>query len=171
MRNFVLATVLAAATLAAHAAPAADKPAATVQTVKAAKGSKAAQPAQKAFGLTESLAVLFTCPAARFDNANIIALGGVVSENKKRIDAAPVSARMDLMTQLVAEETAKANAYAKAHKVDCERDAQPAATYWNKMIAKVAAEQGAGEVEAVPARPAAPVNRTPTAPVSGLQLP
>lgn len=177
MRKHVLATALLGFALAAQAASPAPEVASKKAPAVVSKGSKQPSAPLRTFGLTQSLAVLFACPQARFDNAQIIALGGVLSENKARIEAAPVNSRMELMTQLVAEETAKANDFVKTHKVDCEQDAQPAAAYWNRLIEKVAAEQGVQAApQTVPAKPAAAVRptppvRTPSEPVTGLQLP
>jgi hypothetical protein len=134
MRHVALSLILALATAGAAQA-AAPKPV-----------NKATKP----FGLTEALAVLNVCPDARFDGASIIALGGVLQENKARIDAAPVAGRMDLMNQLVAEESHKAAEYVKTHKVDCANDPEKAAAYWNGLIRRMAAEQQVSTPAAAP---------------------
>lgn len=139
---------------------------------------KAADTSLRVFTLTQALAVLYKCPEARFESDSVIALGGVLTENKARIDAAPLNSRMDLMSQLVQEESLKGSEYAKKNKIDCKADVEPAAAYWNKLIARMASEQKPGPkapVTALPAAPRAPVVRlTPnpqTPAISGVQLP
>lgn len=138
---------------------------------KAAGGQTApARRATKPFTLTQALAVLQACPEARFDSASIIALGGVLRENKATLDAAPVEKRMELMNQLVTRENASAEQYRQTHKVDCAKDAQQAAGYWNRMLESIAADQQVAAPQIAPVKPAQPA---PERGVAGtrLQLP
>jgi hypothetical protein len=132
MRLATLAGVLLALAsgLSLAAAPAPSK--------QASSKPAPAQNAQIAFGLVESVALLQACPQAQFDNASLIALGAVITENKARIDAAPLDQRMALMTQLVSETTEKGEAYRKRVTFDCDRDPERAAAYWNRIIATMA---------------------------------
>lgn len=147
----LMAGMLALAAPAATAAPeAAPKAAAKTGGKPAAK--QGALPAT--FGLTHALATLTACKEARFESDSIIALGAVLQENQARVAKAPSAERMALMEKLVAEETAKANAWAKSRTIDCKVAAERGAAYWNRTIQAIAQGQLA-EAQAEQARLAA----------------
>jgi hypothetical protein len=135
MRRLLLAAVIS--TISVAASPAMASGTASAKTAK-----PAARVADKPFGLTQAMAVLRVCPEGRFENASIIALGGVLQENKARLEATPVNKRMDFMNQVVQEEQQKTEAWLKVNKVDCSTDVERAAGYWNKTIATIAKDQG-----------------------------
>jgi hypothetical protein len=144
-RILLSAALVAISACASHAAQAAPKAPAKPAVAKPAA----------AFGLTQALATLQVCPNARFEGDSMMALGGVLQENQKRINAAPVDKRMELMNQLVADETAKATAWHKANKLDCATAAEQGAGYWNRTIQTLASAQQAEALEKQKKSPAA----------------
>lgn len=124
----------------------------------------AAKPAVP-FGLTQALATLQSCPNARFEGDSMMALGGVMQENKARINALPIEKRMGMMNKVVAEETAKATAWGKANKLDCATAAEQGAGYWNRTIQAMAIAE---QADAVAKQKAAPATGKPApTPVAG----
>lgn len=135
-----------------------------VAAPKAAAKPVAAKPAVP-FGLTQALATLQSCPNARFEGDSMMALGGVMQENKARISALPIEKRMDMMNKVVAEETAKATAWGKANKLDCATAAEQGAGYWNRTIQAMAIAE---QADAVAKQKAAPATGKPApTPVAG----
>jgi hypothetical protein len=142
LRSTVLLAGLLALTASASAATDPAPAAASKAAVKAGSkngGKPAGLPVT--FGLTEALGTLSACKEARFDSDSIIALGAVLQENRSRVSRAPAAERMALMEKLVAEETAKANAWAKGRTIDCKVAAERGAAYWNRTIQGIAQEQ------------------------------
>lgn len=137
----------------------------------AASGKKAA-PVPAKFGLTEAMGTMLACPNARFEGDAMMALGGVLQENQAKVNAAPVNERMALMQKLVADETARANAWAKGRKLNCEQAAEQAAGYWNRTIQTMAKAQQAeaqAKQAAAPVKPAAAT--VPAKPGAAVSLP
>ncbi len=167
MRRLLSVALACAVCVAVHAAPAATTSASAVGHNAHSAPAKAVD---KPFGLTESLATLQTCPEARFDDSSYIALGGVMTENKALVERTPTEKRVDLITKLVSDENAKATAFAKTHSLDCQTAPEKAATYWNKMLAQLAAEQGNEPAAATSSAQPAPAAKSPPKGVPGTAL-